>query len=176
VVQAWFWHNICPALAPINHSSIYAELSYIPGTPQAQRIERQKDTALKGILEYLHLCQQHIKTQKILHLDHAYVIYDAWRQKNITALLTHLSDLNIHSIGRYGEWKYSSMQEAVLDGKQSADQLFAALTKKDQQVYPALRSQQPEIKKSGTINRSLEQESLKRSLRRVINGNVTTFL
>ena len=30
----------------------------------------------------------------------------------------------MQSIGRYGAWKYSSMQEAVLDGKTAAENLL----------------------------------------------------
>jgi hypothetical protein len=31
-----------------------------------------------------------------------------------------LDNYDIHSTGRFGGWKYSSMQEAVLDGKKAA--------------------------------------------------------
>ena len=47
-----------------------------------------------------------------------------WREKNITKIHNTLKLENIHSIGRYGQWKYSSMQEAVLDGKQVVEKLI----------------------------------------------------
>ena len=34
-----------------------------------------------------------------------------------------LKEQSVYSVGRYGEWKYSSMQEAVLDGKKIAEKL-----------------------------------------------------
>ncbi len=41
-------------------------------------------------------------------------------EKNLRKLLGRLAQESIHSIGRYGAWKYSSMQDAVLDGKKIA--------------------------------------------------------
>ena len=37
-----------------------------------------------------------------------------------------LEALDIHSIGRYGEWKYSNMEDAILDGRAAADRLLGA--------------------------------------------------
>ena len=56
-------------------------------------------------------------------INHAYVIYDEWREKNLSKIHKQLENNAVHSIGRYGEWKYSSMQEAVLDGKKIAEKL-----------------------------------------------------
>ena len=64
-----------------------------------------------------------VVTKKTLRLPHAYVIFDAWREKNLSKLHKRLNEFAIHSIGRFGEWKYSSMQEAVLDGKCMAEAL-----------------------------------------------------
>ena len=65
-----------------------------------------------------------IATQKVISIAHAYVIYNQWRQKYLPLVLARLADYDVHSIGRYGAWKYSSMQEAVLDGKKIAEQLI----------------------------------------------------
>ena len=42
---------------------------------------------------------------------------------DIPKLLKGLEEQNIYSVGRYGEWKYSSMQEAVLDGKRVVEKV-----------------------------------------------------
>jgi hypothetical protein len=60
-------------------------------------------------------------TEKIITIPHAYVIYDRWRDANINKLHDQLKEYAIHSVGRYGAWKYASMQEGVLDGKQIAE-------------------------------------------------------
>jgi len=140
-----FWHNICPALAPQGHSSIYGEYSYMPGTLNTIKKELLTQNLINNITNFLGVTNHHIVAQKILHLDHAYVIYDAWREKNIQKILTSLKDIHIHSIGRYGEWKYSSMQEAVLDGKQVADMLYKKIMATHNTIYPARRSKQEHI-------------------------------
>jgi hypothetical protein len=56
-----------------------------------------------------------------LHIPNAYVIYDSWREKNLPLIQDALVRQSIFSIGRYGGWKYSSMQEAILDGAKIAN-------------------------------------------------------
>ena len=50
----------------------------------------------------------------------AYVIYDAARNKALPVILSTLEDHGIHSIGRYGAWKYSFMEESVKEGLETA--------------------------------------------------------
>ena len=49
--------------------------------------------------------------------------FDTWRDQNLANIHSHLQSQSIYSIGRYGEWKYSSMQEAFLDGKNVVEKL-----------------------------------------------------
>lgn len=120
-----FWHNICPALAPAGHSALYAELSFMPGRDSKAIVAQKREQAVAGICNLLNIAPSDIILEHDLVLPHAYVIYDQWRKQNLSGLLRRLSDAHIHSIGRFGEWKYSSMQEAVLDGRTIADTLAA---------------------------------------------------
>jgi protoporphyrinogen oxidase len=111
-----FWHNVCPQLAPSKHTSLYAEYSYQPlaitSTTQAKNIDKMH----QQLMSFFNLCPNNITTQKTLMLKHAYVIYDSWREKHIDNILAQLAEHHVYSIGRYGAWKYASMQEAVIDG------------------------------------------------------------
>jgi hypothetical protein len=49
------------------------------------------------------------------------VIYDFNYHESRETLLSFLKDLGIQSIGRYGDWNYSSMEDALLDGKRMAE-------------------------------------------------------
>lgn len=118
-----FWHNICAALAPKNHSSLYAELSFLPGRDSTALVAAKREQSITQICELLGITRRDIILEHDLTLHHAYVIYDQWRKKNLKKILHTLQNQNIHSIGRFGEWKYSSMQEAVLDGRSIADTL-----------------------------------------------------
>lgn len=123
-----FWHNLCPALVPQNHTAVYGELSYHASGKTKNSIEKLARKGVKDTLTFLNLTEQDITIHKTLHLKHAYVVYTLWREKNLNRILEQLKENNISSIGRFGEWKYSSMQEAVLDGKKAADQHLALLT------------------------------------------------
>jgi len=149
-----FWHTICPSSVPTGHSALYSELSYLPGrTTQAQAYKRA-DLARKQVLDFVHMTADDIVAQKILHLDNAYVIYDAWREKNLVGILQHLHGLQIHSIGRYGEWKYSSMQDAYNDGKKVAMELMQVYNTSSPTIVPAQLAPAPS---AGSIIRSTEK-------------------
>ncbi len=112
-----FWHNVSKSLVPANHTAVYGEFSYIADRTKPDRVKKLIDQTTSKILDFLQLSDQHKTVEKILHLEHAYVIYDTWRENHLQTLLSSLTAFNIHSIGRYGAWKYSSMQEAYQDGK-----------------------------------------------------------
>ena len=116
-----FWHNFASSLVPDGCSAIYGEMSYLPGTKSPAQIKNMLIRARAKTLSVLGLSDANVITQKDLTLNHAYVIYDHWREKNLQQLLAQLKELKVHSVGRFGEWKYSSMQEAVLDGKKTAE-------------------------------------------------------
>jgi protoporphyrinogen oxidase len=128
-----FWHNINQNAVPKHCSAIYGELSYLPGTKTKKQIQNLKKKAIEQALKTLKIDTSTITTEKILYLDHAYVIYDAWREKNLTKILKRLKNSTIYSVGRYGAWKYASMQEAVLDGKKISEEIM-------QQLQPYNRS------------------------------------
>ena len=58
---------------------------------------------------------------QLLPVKYAYVIYDKDRRPALDVIFRFLKKNRIQSIGRYGAWKYSFMEEAILDGKKAAD-------------------------------------------------------
>lgn len=132
-----FPHNFSEQLAPEGCSSLYGEFAHVgKSRPQVQRMLTQ---ALDMTKKLLNVSNNDIATEKIIHISHAYVIYNFWREQYLPRLLDQLASQGIHSVGRYGAWKYSSMQEAVLDGKQIAETLA---------IKPATIDRQPLLQKS----------------------------
>lgn len=117
-----FYHNFTPTMAPAGCSSLYAEAAY--QTWSADDKQRAITTTIQQLQKLLGFNDADIATQKVLDIKHAYVIYDFWRERNIEALHARLQAYNINAIGRYGAWKYSSMQEAVLEGKLMAESVM----------------------------------------------------
>jgi len=116
-----FYHNFSAHMAPQKCSSLYGEFSYLKKSKPF--VKQKLQAALQAAKNILHIKNQDILTEKIIHISHAYVIYDFWRDKNIHKIHKRLHEQAIYSIGRYGQWKYSSMQEAILEGKSIAEKL-----------------------------------------------------
>ncbi len=123
--------NFSPSVVPKGTSSIYTEIAYrrdrryvISGTKyrlprdKAKIIQRVKKDLIKaGILR----SNDKILTVNVLDIENAYVIYDKNRRKSLEIINKFLLKNNIYSIGRYGGWKYLTMEDAILEGKQVAE-------------------------------------------------------
>lgn len=130
-----FYNNFSKQMAPENCSSMYGEIAFLKRLPQPST--QLVASAVTQMQELFDFGASDIITQRVMHIDRAYVIYDFWREKNLPALHTALVNENVHSIGRYGAWKYASMQESLLDGKAMAEQLLNI----NQDASPAISAQ-----------------------------------
>lgn len=117
-----FPHNFTSHMVPEGASSLYAEYAFMPDQVVAhtERIE----STIRSVQKLLSIGDLEIKTTCVLEIPHAYVIYDAWRDEWVPKIHERLRQEHIASIGRYGAWKYSSMQEAVLEGKAEAEKIL----------------------------------------------------
>jgi protoporphyrinogen oxidase len=137
-----FPHNFASTSVPKGHSSLYGEFSYMH-KPTAWITKTIKE-AIAATKHVLKIDTAQIVTECIIPISHAYVIYDQWRDLNLPKLLAALTKQQVYSIGRYGEWKYSSMQEAVLDGKKIAETLT---------VLPAYKTSDIKIQQSTSTSK-----------------------
>lgn len=119
-----FWHNINPNSVKKNHTAIYGEVSYLAKKTSSTLRDRLLEKSIASALKTLGIHQQEVIVRKDLYLNHAYVIYDAWREQYLKSLVKDLATDGILSTGRYGGWKYSSMQEAVIDGKEACEKIL----------------------------------------------------
>ncbi len=108
-----FWNNFGPLMAPLGCSSIYAEVSLKNGSD----LNLIKKKSIQELSKIFNFAQTDIIVQHDIFLKHAYVCYDFWREKNLGEIHKQLISKGVLSIGRFGEWKYSSMQEAYFDAK-----------------------------------------------------------
>lgn len=65
-----------------------------------------------------------VKEAHAITLDPAYVLYDKTRNTFVPKILEALGERHIFSIGRYGAWKYSSMEDAIIEGINTAESLL----------------------------------------------------
>ena len=56
-------------------------------------------------------------------LYYAYVLFDRYRGRAVKELLVELERRGISSVGRYGFWEHTSMEDAIAQGQQVAARL-----------------------------------------------------
>jgi protoporphyrinogen oxidase len=56
-------------------------------------------------------------------LPYAYVYFDRHRAQAVPAILEELGRRGIYSIGRYGRWEHTSMEDAIAQGKRLAERI-----------------------------------------------------
>lgn len=123
-----FADNFAKNNAPKGASSLYIETSRMQGkNPDEANLQTD-------ILEGLKKAGLVKGTEKVmsfqwLKIPTAYVTYDNARDKAVNKILKFLKTKNINSIGRYGAWKYSFMEESILEGKQAAQEAVKKLQK-----------------------------------------------
>lgn len=117
-------------MCPPGTSSVCVEIACKTGqmTPKKEKelIARAKKDLIKaGILrterEIL------VEAEHWEWIPYAYVIYDKDRDKNFEMIKEYLEKEDIYSVGRYGGWNYSTMEEAILEGKEIAEKLASQL-------------------------------------------------
>ena len=122
--RAGFPMNFSPSLGRPGCSSMYVEMSHKP--TEHQSAEQLIDRARAG-LEQAGILRQddELVVSDVKDLHYAYVYFDHHRAKAIPAILAELERRGIYSVGRYGRWEHTSMEDAIGQGKQVAERLRA---------------------------------------------------
>jgi protoporphyrinogen oxidase len=115
--------NFSTHMTPPGCSSMYVEIGYKPDD-SFDEARAMKD-AIRGLLECgLLKNETEIVTRNILRIPVAYVTYDENRTALTQRLLSWLETKGVYSIGRFGGWKYSYMEEAILEGMATAEKIL----------------------------------------------------
>ncbi|MGH7165170.1 MAG: FAD-dependent oxidoreductase, partial [Nitrospiraceae bacterium] len=120
--RAGFPMNFSSALGPPGCSSLYVEMSHQPTdvVETSVLIERIKSGLEKaGIFRR----DEKLVAADVRDIRYAYVLFDRHRARVLPAILAELEATGIHSIGRYGRWEHSSMEDAIGQGKRLAERL-----------------------------------------------------
>lgn len=110
-----------PNMAPQGMSSISVEISYSPWKPLADNIVERVIADLKktSLLRE----NDEIVTTKIVDIPCAYVIYDSAREKILETVRAYLKAHQVLTIGRFGNWEYAAMEDAIRNGLDAATEL-----------------------------------------------------
>jgi protoporphyrinogen oxidase len=106
-----------PSLAPLGTRSFYVEFS-APGALDPATVRRQ---AIDALLELGFVADRgDVLFAETRVIPHAYVIYDERYGAARDAVVGWLAERDILVAGRYGRWEYSSMEDALLTGRECA--------------------------------------------------------
>ncbi len=121
-----FFNNFSRGLVPEGSHSLYAEASYSERNPidKAKMVKRIiNDLYSAGILAK----DDFVRAADINDIKYGYPIYDKNYALARNKIKNYLSEKNIYLAGRYGSWRYMSMEDALLEGKKAADSLYSIL-------------------------------------------------
>ncbi len=111
--------NFSDRVAPDGCGSIYAEVAWSggPGPDSGSVARKVLETLLEtGLIDP----STGISARIDLAMPCAYVFHDLYRAKHLDPILRSLREKRILSVGRYGAWEYSAMQDAVEWGLNAA--------------------------------------------------------
>ncbi len=115
-----FYSNLNPASAPPGTSSLYAEVSYSNKKPINKNEIKSliyKDLEKVAILRN----KDEILVEQELDIKYAYVIYDKKRDAARNCIVKYLQTVDIRLAGRYGDWSYMAMEDAMRSGKEASE-------------------------------------------------------
>lgn len=101
---------------------MYVEISHQPTEQESEtalieRVRRGLEGA--GVLQPT----DELVMSDVKDLYYAYVLFDRYRSRAVKELLAELERRGISSIGRYGLWEHTSMEDAIAQGQQLAMRL-----------------------------------------------------
>ena len=113
-----------PSVAPKHSATYYAEVSHPRGSSRPTR-----DEDIVHGLQQVGLLQnnEEIVVCQASTLDCAYVLMDHNYGHARKTILDWLQLQNIHTMGRYGQWTYDSMEGALQQGRAMADNLNSVI-------------------------------------------------
>lgn len=109
--------NAVASLAPAGKASCYVELSNAHDVSDTQALAALKDF-LKEVGAITR--DEQVVVADFRTIRHGYVIFDEHYFTARDAIFPFLAEAGIRSVGRYGAWVYSSMEDAIVDGMESA--------------------------------------------------------
>jgi len=110
-------------VAPDGFHTVSVELSLDPERADLDRLVEASEHMLSrlGLLE-----PSAVAVRQVTVIDPAYVVFDHHRRTAVATLRRFFKDRGVLLSGRWAEWKYSAMEDAVLDGMAAARRILAA--------------------------------------------------
>jgi protoporphyrinogen oxidase len=108
--------QVNPALAPSGTRSFAVEFAHRGPVDRQKLIEQ----SLQGLAQCGLLDKSRVRLARARTISTAYVLFDHGHAQSRAMVLEHLRANGVLAAGRYGNWEYSSMEDALLSGRAAA--------------------------------------------------------
>lgn len=113
------YSNFSPAMAPPGKASLYVELADRSEPDVAALVpEVARGLVEMGLID----APSAVRFARLRRIDHAYVVFDHAYFGSLETIRPFLAGASILSTGRYGGWNYSSMEDALIFGRDAANE------------------------------------------------------
>ncbi|HDQ25906.1 MAG TPA: hypothetical protein ENN43_04070 [bacterium] len=119
--RAGFPSNFSKYNAPEGCASAFAEVSYNAAEPKGVEAKVINGLLDMGIME----SRRDIMVKLPMRLKGAYVVYDRAREAAVSGIKAELKKHGVITASRWGNWEYSSMEDAVIEGMEAAEEAKA---------------------------------------------------
>ncbi len=111
------YSHFSPEMAPPGKACLYVELA----SREPPDLPKLMPTVAKGLVDMGIVDRpEDIAFVRARHLEHAYVVLDHNYYPCLEQIHPFLEEQHILSYGRYGGWNYSSMEDALIFGREAA--------------------------------------------------------
>ncbi len=127
-----FYSNISKGTCTPGHSALYVEVG-VP-SEEIETIDLVKDLQPRVIasLEDLGWIDSRAVACVALHIiRHAYVHHTDRRERLVEAILSRLHQFDVHPIGRYGLWDYTSMEDSMESARSTVREVLNGIQYRD---------------------------------------------
>jgi len=111
--------EVNPALAPAGHRSFAVEFAHQGPADRA----RMTEAALEGLARCGLIERSEVVVCRARTIPVAYVLFDHQHAQARAVVQRHFEQHGVQLAGRYGKWEYSSMEDALLSGREAARNL-----------------------------------------------------
>lgn len=111
------------SVAPEGCHTVSIEISLDPGEGPVEAIAEQAEEALERIG---FLSRGLLRTRILSSIDPAYVVFDHHRADALRVLFSFFKRHGVVLSGRWAEWKYSAMEDAIFDGRAAARHILGS--------------------------------------------------
>ena len=111
------YSNFSAEMAPPGKAGLYVELA----SRQTPDMPTLLPVVAAGLVEMGIIAKpEQIRFAEPRRIDHAYVVFDRAYYDALETIRPFLDEHGIVSRGRYGEWTYAAMEDALLSGRDAA--------------------------------------------------------